>query len=238
MTLEGDDSRESDLSQAEISGVALPEQPEASERVLQILSEAAKLFAANGYERTSMRDIAASCGISKALLYHHFVDKDELYTRLTLGFTRELYAFVAERIPSEGPASRKVLAFMTASAAFFERYRHVWMTSTAAFWSDPKARGQEERIAWRTRYETLLRSLLREGIEAGELRRVDAANAGRLILSALNWMHRWYQPGRGQSAAEIAEAYHDMIFGGLLAGGSGRAAAKPRRRAHTNAPKS
>lgn len=184
---------------------------------MQILSEAARLFAASGYERTSMRDIAAACGISKALLYHHFVDKDEIYNRITLGFTRELYGFVAARIPADGPASLKVRAFMTASALFFERYRQVWMTSTAAFWNNPKARGQEERIEWRTRYETLLRALLAEGIDAGELRGVDIANAGRLILSALNWMHRWYQPEGKQTAVEIAETYHDMIFGGLLA---------------------
>jgi len=194
-----------------------PGREEASERVLQILSEAARLFAANGYDRTSMRDIAAACGISKALLYHHFVDKDAIYSRITLGFTRELYGFVAEQVPTEGSTSHKVRAFMTASATFFERYRQVWMTSTAAFWSDPKARGQEERIAWRTRYETLLRGLLAEGKASGELREVDIANAGRLILSALNWMHRWYLPGHGQTAVEIAKAYHDMIFGGLLA---------------------
>ena len=181
------------------------------------MSEAARLFAASGYDRTSMRDIAAACGISKALLYHHFVDKDEIYNRITLGFTRELYGFVAAQIPVDAGTARKVRAFMTASATFFERHRQVWMTSTAAFWSDPQARGQEERIAWRTRYETLLRGLLAEGIESGELRRVDVANAGRLVLSALNWMHRWYQPGRGQTAVEIAETYHDMIFGGLLA---------------------
>lgn len=185
--------------------------------MLQILSEAARLFAANGYDRTSMRDIATACGISKALLYHHFLDKDAIYSRITLGFTRELYAFVAGQIPAEGSASQKVRAFMIASATFFERYRQVWMTSSAAFWSNPKARGQEERTVWRSRYETLLRGLLAEGTASGELRDVDVANAGRLILSALNWMHRWYQPGRGQSAVEIAEAYYDMIFGGLLA---------------------
>jgi len=185
--------------------------------VLQILAEAARLFAANGYERTSMRDIAAACGISKALLYHHFVDKDEIYARITLGFTRELYAFVAARIPENATAAVKVRAFMIASAEFFEKYRLVWITSTTAFWSDPNVRGQKERMSWRRRYEKLLRDLLREGIAAGELRGVDVAAAGRLILSALNWMHRWYRPGGGQTAAEIAAAYHDMIFGGLSA---------------------
>src|SRR6266705_52045 len=45
---------------------------ESSDRVLQILDEAARIFASKGYEGASMRDIAVACGISKSLLYHHF----------------------------------------------------------------------------------------------------------------------------------------------------------------------
>ena len=44
---------------------------------------------------------------------------------------------------------------------------------------------------------------------------MDVPLAGRLVLSALNWMHRWYKPEKGLPASEIAEAYFDMIFNGL-----------------------
>jgi hypothetical protein len=44
---------------------------------------------------------------------------------------------------------------------------------------------------------------------------VDVPLAGRLVLSALNWMHRWYKPEKDLAAPEIAEAYFDMIFNGL-----------------------
>ena len=71
---------------------------------------------------------------------------------------------------------------------------------------------------WRDRYENLLRSLIQEAIEAGELRPLDVPLAGRLILSALNWMHRWYRPEKGMSAPQIADAYFDMILNGLKVG--------------------
>lgn len=192
-------------------------QGDVSERMLQILTEAARLFAENGYERTSMRDIAAACGTSKALLYHHFSDKDEIFNRITLGFTRELYGFVEEAIPAEGSATDKVRAFMVATAAYFERYRHAWMAGTAAFWNDPALRREGERMIWRDRYEGMLRALLTEGVERGEMREMDVKLAGRLILSALNWMHRWFNPAGPSSATEVAEQYHAMIFGGLTA---------------------
>ncbi len=183
--------------------------------MLHILVEAAAMFAERGYERTSMRDLAERCGISKSLLYHHFADKEALYSRIALGFTREMHDFVAARIPADAAVSEKIRHYMIASAEFFEQNRLVWIASTAAFWSDPELRRQSERIQWRDQYEALLRSLLAEGVARGELREMDVPIAGRLILSALNWMHRWYQPGQRLDARQIAEMYHGMIFGGL-----------------------
>ena len=43
-----------------------------------ILDRSAALFAQNGYDRTSMAEVAAACGVSKALLYHYYVGKDAL----------------------------------------------------------------------------------------------------------------------------------------------------------------
>ncbi|MGD9924341.1 MAG: TetR/AcrR family transcriptional regulator [Pseudorhodoplanes sp.] len=43
-----------------------------------ILDRSAALFALNGYDRTSMAELAAACGVSKALLYHYYVGKETL----------------------------------------------------------------------------------------------------------------------------------------------------------------
>lgn len=43
-----------------------------------ILDQSAGLFAKNGYDRTSMAEVAAACGVSKALLYHYYVGKETL----------------------------------------------------------------------------------------------------------------------------------------------------------------
>ena len=199
------------------AAVKAAEPVDGAERMLQILSESARLFAAKGYAGTSMRDIAEACGISKSLLYHHFTDKDEIYARITLGSTRELYQFVFDRLPEGASPSARIRGFMNATGEYFHRYRWAWIASTTAFWSDPEQRRQKERLMWRDRYETLLRSLIQEAIAAGELRALDVPLAGRLILSSLNWMHRWYQPDKGMSAPQIADAYFDMILNGLKA---------------------
>ena len=46
----------------------------------RILTAALSVFAAYGFKRTSMEDIAASAGMSRAALYQHFRNKDDILT--------------------------------------------------------------------------------------------------------------------------------------------------------------
>ncbi|MGL6200492.1 MAG: TetR/AcrR family transcriptional regulator [Lachnospiraceae bacterium] len=48
----------------------------------KILTEARAEFLANGYENTSMRNIAARVGITAAALYRHFADKESMFSAL------------------------------------------------------------------------------------------------------------------------------------------------------------
>lgn len=51
----------------------------AAERRRQILTEAGRLFARQGFEGTSMREIAAATGLLSGSLYYHFASKEELF---------------------------------------------------------------------------------------------------------------------------------------------------------------
>ena len=44
----------------------------------RLLHEAAKLFRDKGYERTTVRDLAAAVGIQSGSLFHHFRTKEEI----------------------------------------------------------------------------------------------------------------------------------------------------------------
>jgi AcrR family transcriptional regulator len=47
-----------------------------------ILTQSLKLFAANGFRETSVRDIAAAVGLQQGALYNHFKNKDAILTTL------------------------------------------------------------------------------------------------------------------------------------------------------------
>ncbi len=64
-----------------------------AERRAAILHGAARAFASSGFADTSMEDVAASCGVTKLIVYRHFGSKEELY--------RELLQQVFDRLGEE-----------------------------------------------------------------------------------------------------------------------------------------
>src|SRR3981189_1141214 len=49
------------------------------DRRRQIIAAASELFARNGFEGTSIRDIAAASGVLSGSLYYHFPSKEDLF---------------------------------------------------------------------------------------------------------------------------------------------------------------
>src|SRR6266568_1984928 len=69
---------------------------------------ALELFAEQGYEKTSLREIAARLGVTKAALYYHFRSKEDIVHSFTDDYFAELDALLdwAKDQP-RGDASRR-----------------------------------------------------------------------------------------------------------------------------------
>lgn len=187
-----------------------------NDRVDLILSVAAELFMTKGYEATSMRDIAQKCGISKSLLYHHFTDKYQIFTRATSTTGAGLNETVAEAVSKVSGPREKLRTFMLETADYFEKNRLSWISASQQFWNSSEPQMSMQVKLRRDAFEKMLRSILDEGVAKGVFRIEDTRLAGRLILSSLNWMHRWYKPGGSRTARQIADAYFKMITGGIM----------------------
>ncbi|MFI7195440.1 TetR/AcrR family transcriptional regulator [Nocardia nova] len=77
----------------------------------RIRSVAMELFSANGYEHTSIREIADRLGITKAAVYYHFRSKEDIVVSLADDLRRgidDLLAWAADQPP--GPdTGREIL---------------------------------------------------------------------------------------------------------------------------------
>ncbi|MCG8570149.1 MAG: TetR/AcrR family transcriptional regulator [Spirochaetes bacterium] len=75
-----------------------------------IIKKAIHLFSKNGYEGTSMRDIAASVGIKKASLYSHFKGKEEIFFTIYQGILETYSHFLKSLIQqTEGESLERAL---------------------------------------------------------------------------------------------------------------------------------
>lgn len=98
--------------------IAKPKSPEAFHAVYQmhasmssrreltqqlIINAASEEFAANGFEATQTRDIAARAGVPKANLYYYFQTKENLYAKVLLGFVEPLLEASAVLRESDDP---------------------------------------------------------------------------------------------------------------------------------------
>ena len=63
---------------------------------LEVLAAAARVFCAEGYDKASMRRIAAEAQASLAGIYHYIESKEELLYSIHRDQTKEFYAWLAE----------------------------------------------------------------------------------------------------------------------------------------------
>src|SRR5215469_9985258 len=108
----------------------------------RILDAAAQVFAADGYERTTIRGVASAAGVDAGLVMHYFGSKQELFKRVideapvpevsgTPGQAAEqILAALASRLVNEPVASLTLLRSMltnpearTAASAAVTRYQ-------------------------------------------------------------------------------------------------------------------
>ena len=154
-----------------------------------ILQQAALLFGARGYERTSMRDIATAVGILPGSVYYHFASKEALLAAVHAEAIDRSIAAVEEAVAAEtGPWDR-----LEAAAAAHLRQLLIEGVLAAVVVDGPKQSGamQAQLVAQRDRYEAVFRRLVAEvdlppGVEPGPFRLA--------LLGALNWALTWFRP--------------------------------------------
>ena len=75
-------------------------------------------YTANGYDGTSLRDIAEEAQITKAALYYHFPNKEALHQHIVIRNMQALIDRVGAAVKQAGSPTDKVRAFMLTSADF------------------------------------------------------------------------------------------------------------------------
>lgn len=87
-------------------------------RKREILNATRALFDERGVNNSQIEDIAKAAGINRAIVYRHFVSKDEIFALTMASYLIELRAALTGAAGSEGTATERYLAITDAFGVY------------------------------------------------------------------------------------------------------------------------
>ncbi|WP_323069605.1 TetR family transcriptional regulator [Mycetohabitans endofungorum] len=185
----------------------------------QILNLAAEKFAQTSYPSTSMAELAAASGTSKARLYHYYESKEAILFDLLDRYTKRLMLIIAE---VEGASQRRELneqqTFAELIRAFLAEYE-TSHTRHVALLNDVKYLVQTQRAIILDRQRDIVAAFARQLARAYP-RRVTKSNQMALtmmVFGMINWTFTWLKPSGTMTYANFANEVVAVLERGLVA---------------------
>ena len=183
----------------------------------EILRISARLFQQQGYDATSMNDIAAALKLSKGGLYHHFQSKDEILFNLmshAMDLTEERVLRPAKAVPD--PEERlRVLIRRHIEVVLSELDREI---TVMLHENHPLSPALRKKINARKKdYIHFLENLIAEVQRArGSKGTVTPRAAAFALLGMINWVYQWYRPEGVLQEESLVQQYTEIFFQGAF----------------------
>jgi TetR/AcrR family transcriptional regulator len=196
--------------------MARPRAADYDDKRLAILRRSAQLFAEQGFDRTSMSEIAVALGVSKALFYHYYRAKDDLLFDIIQSHLVELVvATEAADDPSLAPERRlhQVISaildcYRDADAEHKIQINHLGQLAPA---QQAELKELERRLV---DVMAGVVSALNPGLSRSAVKPLTMS-----IFGTLNWKYMWFREGGSVSREEYAAMAARMFAGGIRAVG-------------------
>lgn len=180
----------------------------------RILDEAARLFAAKGFPRTTIVELAKACRCSKALLYHYFASKEDILYALLTTHLQHLRAVAAEALSASDEPVEQFYALMQANMAVYieSRDRHIVLVSDTGHLSEAQ-RGDIRHM------QRMLTSLVSELLTRLNPQLLSDPRLPMLytmmFYGMLNWTYIWYDAGGAVGPDEFSRRAADLFLNGF-----------------------
>ncbi|MEV8474245.1 TetR/AcrR family transcriptional regulator [Streptomyces sp. NPDC051173] len=190
--------------------------PAAPERRRELLATAAEVFAAHGYNATTVRRIADEAGLLAGSLYYHFDSKESMLDEILSTFLAELWAGY-DAVLAAGLGPRETLeALVTESFREIDRHR----PAVAIYQKESRHLAARPRFAYladsQRRFEKAWLGTLRRGVAEGMFRAdLDTRLTYRFVRDTVWVAASWYRPGGQHTPEEIAHQYLSMVLDGI-----------------------
>ncbi len=180
-----------------------------------VLRRAIELFNTQGYDATSVGDLARELGVTKSAIYHHVPGKEHLLAAALDEALDELSAVIRTAVDADPGTSAhdrlrgaveqsvRILVTHLPAVTLLLRVRGNSATEVAA-------------LARRREIDDQLASLVRAAAAEGSVRDDIAPELiSRLLFGMVNSLIEWYHPDGPVDVDTLARSLTDLAFGGL-----------------------
>ncbi|MDN5862713.1 MAG: TetR/AcrR family transcriptional regulator [Salinisphaera sp.] len=180
-----------------------------------VLQVAVNLFLEQGYDRTSLNEVAERLHITKPALYNYFDSKQAILLECYRLGQESIMAGIEKIMAQPGDGLTRLRALI----------RHYCMMMTQDFGQcliriDDRVLSDAARNrvrAEKRRIDRRFREFLETGIRDGSIKPCSVRFTAFSIAGSINWTGYWYRPNGEMSAQEIADAYASLLTDGLAA---------------------
>ncbi|MET7799170.1 TetR/AcrR family transcriptional regulator [Streptomyces decoyicus] len=186
------------------------------ERRRELLNTAAEVFAAHGYNATTVRRIADEAGMLAGSLYYHFDSKESMLDEILSSFLTELWdGYDAVLAAGLGPRET-IEALVTESFREIDRHR----AAVAIYQKESRHLAVQPRFGYladsQQKFEKAWLGTLERGVADGVFRAdLDIRLTYRFVRDTVWVAASWYRPGGQHSPEEIARQYLSMVLDGI-----------------------
>ncbi|MGA7147991.1 MAG: TetR/AcrR family transcriptional regulator [Microbacterium sp.] len=179
----------------------------------QVLEVAVALFNEQGYDATSVADLAARLGLTKSALYHHFDSKEQLLSLALDEALTALEGVLDEPEARSGDSAERLGAVLRGAVrVLVDHLPSVTLLLRVRGNSDVERAALERRRAFDHRVTALVAEAQRAGLVRAD---IDGPVATRLIFGMVNSIVEWYRPGGPVDRERLAHDVVTVVLDGL-----------------------
>lgn len=161
---------------------------EHDKRKKEILETALNLFMEKGYEDVTFQKIADRCGITRTTLYIYFKNKKEIFVWSIKQLTSEIEASLVKIINDDSKSVEERLLNVLDRILEKCAENHLLFTVTLTYLLQLKKSGKDPAVRVRRRIirlRHLLSTIIIEGINKGEFKKVNVHDTNELLYSVI-----------------------------------------------------
>jgi AcrR family transcriptional regulator len=182
----------------------------------EIVDAAAAVFAAKGFAKATLENVAERLRVSRATLYYYVRSKDDLLRRVIGDFVggrqKELEELRRRRDLAPEDRLRHALRSQLRHFDTHPDMARVFLREELELPPDLYA----QQRAYRRNIQEAVEQLIEEGVSTGHFRDVDPRLVAFALFGMTNWLHVWYDPEGRYSTDEIADVFADLLLLGIV----------------------